>query len=515
MTDKELASIVDRLRRQKSDDAQTEAKACAGGLSTDVWESVSAFGNTRGGLLILGLDENAKFTPAKGFELDKVRNAFVEGMGDGAAHSTKMTNIPSYEMERVFFEGKQLLCITIHELTPGEKPAFVTRKGKVGGSYKRIDDKDIRLSANEVYELSTLLQYVQSDRTAVPEASADDLSPNLLERFVEDKRLRGSRALRGATDRTTQLKRLNVLDGSGAVRLAGLLVFGNYPQQFFPKLLIDVAAFPTEHKSEPGEARFLDRTLCEGTVGEMLDDAMHSIAKNLRTISYVEGPGRRDELEIPEVVLREALANALVHREYAPQFLGQAISVEIFPDRVEILNPGGLWGGKTTSTLADGTSRCRNDTLMRLVSSLPSQRGSFSGSPAEGQGSGIPLMMREMEERGIDQPLFEVGFDYFKVVLTRGGGTNPPQSHGSDSGKGPAEQGHTRRSPQETREAIMRVFDTDANLELSMRDLADRLGTSHSVMRERLKELVAAGTLEPTAPPTSTNRRYRLKAGTS
>ena len=389
---------------------------------------------------------------------------------------------------------------------------FVTRKGKVGGSYKRINDKDIRLSANEVYELSTLLQYVQSDRAMVPEASTDDLSSDLLERFVENKRLQGSRALRGATDRTTQLKRLNVLNESGAVRLAGLLTFGDYPQQFFPKLLIDVTAFPTDHKSEPGEARFLDRALCEGTVGEMLDDAMHSIAKNLRTISYVEGSGRRDELEIPEVVLREALANALVHREYAPQFLGQAISVEIYPDRVEILNPGGLWGGKTASTLADGTSRCRNDTLMRLVSSLPSQHESFPGSPAEGQGSGIPLMIREMEERGIDRPLFEAGFDYFKVVLTRGGGTNPPKSHGNGSGKSPEGRGHTRRSPKETREAIMQVFDADASLELSMRDLADQLGASHSVMRERLKELVATGALEPTAPPTSTNRKYRLKA---
>lgn len=512
MTDRELASIVTRLRRQKSDDAQTEAKACIGGLSTDVWESVSAFGNTHGGLIILGLDENARFTPAKGFELEKVRNAFVEGMGDGAAHSTKITNIPAYELERVFFEGKQLLCITIHELAPGEKPAFITRKGKVGGSYKRIDDKDIRLSANEVYELSTLLQYVQSDRAAVPEASTDNLSSDLLKRFVEHKRSQGARALRGATDRTTQLKRLNVLDESGSVRLAGLLTFGDYPQQFFPKLLIDVAVFPTEHKSEPGEARFLDRALCEGTVGEMLNDAMHSITKNLRTISYVEGLGRRDELEIPEVVLREALANALVHREYAPQFLGQAISVEIYPNRVEILNPGGLWGGKTASTLADGTSRCRNDTLMGLVSSLPSRHESFSSSPAEGQGSGIPLMMREMEERGIDRPLFEVGLDFFKVVLKRGGGVNLRKHNDNNHGKDPTTQGRVRRSSQETRAAIIRVFGSDANLELSMRDLAAQLGVSHNVMRERLKELVAAGILEPTAPPTSTSRKYRLRA---
>jgi ATP-dependent DNA helicase RecG len=302
-----------------------------------------------------------------------------------------------------------------------------------------------------------------------------------------------------------------VLNESGVVRLAGLLTFGRYPQQFFPKLLIDVAVFPTVHKSEPGEARFIDRVLCEGTVGEMLDDAMRSIAKNLRTISYVEGPGRRDELEVPEVVLREALTNALVHREYAPQFLGQAVSVEIYPDRVEILSPGGLWGGKTASTLADGTSRCRNDTLMSLVSSLPPRYGSFPGSPAEGQGSGIPLMIREMEQRGIDRPRFEVGFDFFKVILHRGGGVIPPKFYGNVSNKDTKKRHRMRRSAQETRGAIVELFGTDVGLELSMRDLADRIGTSHSVMRERLKELVAAGVLEPTAPPTSTNRKYRLR----
>ena len=511
MTDRELAAIAARLRRQRSDDAQTEAKACADGLSADVWESVSAFANTHGGLIILGLDENARFTPAKGFELEKVRNAFVEGMGDGAAHGVKITNIPDYELERVFFEERQLLCVTVHELAQGEKPAFITGKGKVGGSYKRIDDKDIRLSANEVYGLSTALQYVQSDRTAVPEASTDDLSAGLLDGFVEHRRSQGARALRGADDRVTQLKRLGVLNESGEVRLAGLLTFGAYPQQFFPKLLVDVAAFPTEKKSDPGEARFLDRVLCEGTVGEMLGDAMHSIAKNLRTISYVVGKARRDELEIPEVVLREALANALIHREYAPQFLGQAVSVEIYPDRVEVLSPGGLWGGKTTSTLADGTSRCRNDTLMRLVSSLPSDQASPVGPPAEGQGSGIPLMIREMESRGMAQPHFEAGFDYFKVTLERGTGAGRPERGDGGAGRDHTRRGSARMTPQEAREAIVRAFHGDASLELSMRNLASELGISHSVARERLKELVADGVLEPTAPPTSTGRKYRLK----
>lgn len=45
-------------------------------------------------------------------------------------------------------------------------------------------------------------------------------------------------------------------------------------------------------------------------------------------------------------VLREALVNAIVHREYSPMFAGEAVSVDIYPNRIEVTNPGGLWGGK-------------------------------------------------------------------------------------------------------------------------------------------------------------------------
>ena len=83
------------------------------------------------------------------------------------------------------------------------------------------------------------------------------------------------------------------------------------------------------------------------------------------------------------------------------------------------MNPGGLWGGKTLETIQDGSSRCRNETLMKLMSSVPLSDG--SGIPAEGQGSGIALMVREMQSRALEPPHFEAELDCFKVVLGRGG----------------------------------------------------------------------------------------------
>ena len=73
--------------------------------------------------------------------------------------------------------------------------------------------------------------------------------------------------------------------------------------------------------------------ICEGELGEVIEDAVAATAKNLRRISVIEGAGRKDELEIPEEVLREAIANAVIHREYGPRHVGQSVTIDIYPDR--------------------------------------------------------------------------------------------------------------------------------------------------------------------------------------
>lgn len=189
------------------------------------------------------------------------------------------------------------------------------------------------------------------------------------------------------------------------------------PSSFYPRLVVDVAVHAGTEKGASGALRFRDRIICEGTLGEMVVDAVAATAKNLRRRSVVVGAGRIDELEIPEEVIREAVANALIHRDYSPRYDGQAVSVDIFDDRIEILNPGGLYGTKTQLNLADGSSCCRNATLMRLMSLVPLPDG--AGSPAEGNGSGIPMMLRECRERRLPEPEFCPLLDSFKVILYR------------------------------------------------------------------------------------------------
>ena len=495
MTPEVLENTVARLRRQGCDDAFVEVKACKEALSKDIWESVSAFGNTHGGTIILGLEENEGFKPVRGFKLNKVRDQFLSNLEEGGAVKPKISNMPQYDLERIDFEEAQVLVIEIDEVEARFKPCYIRERGVSNGAFKRVDDKDIKLSATEVFELQNLLEPSPADREPVQASSTDDLDQALVDRLLQREKKRGSRALRGTDDRNVHLKRLNVTTASGALTFAGVMSLGVYPQEFFPKLVVDVTVHPGTEKSEPEGPRFLDRILCEGPIGEAIDEAVVASARNLRTYSYIEGTARREELEIPRDVLREAIANAVIHREYSNPFVGQAVSVDIFADRVEITNPGGLWGGKTLETLGDGQSRCRNSAIMQLVSRI---EYAAEGAPAEGQGSGVRLMIREMQSHALDEPRFEAGFDYFKVILQRGG---------AEIAANREWVGSVAERPMSSVERAV-LLEARREAQVSVRGLHQRLGYDSDEIRRAFKALEQDGLLSALS-----RDKYELASG--
>lgn len=562
MDPEELTEIVERLRIQHNDDENVEAKKCEAKLSNDVWESVSAFGNTSGGLILLGLDQENGFTVPPKFDIDKSIEQFVSGI---QPRGGKLTNPPQYDLARVGFEGSQILAIRIAEVDLARKPCFITSRGVENGSYKRVADKDMKLSATEIFALQNALVPSPADKEIVPEASVNDLSEETINKIIANEKVNHPKALRGAKTIQAQMARLNITDQNGRIRLGGLLAAGNYPQQFFPKLAVDVMVHPDIEKSAPTGPRYLDRTVCEGEIGEVIEDAVAATAKNLRRISVIEGAGRKDELEIPEEVLREAIANAVIHREYGPRHVGQSVTVDIYPDRVEITNPGGLWGGKTLDNIADGTSLCRNAALMRLMSAVELPGG--TGRPAEGGGGGVPFMIRVMQSKTLTAPDFKADIDSFRVRLGRSGteiaanrewisrvtkrelsqheqsllltmkkmGTSTVQelhrslmidsdeireaasrferegivSHvytdtykmlADDSGKHPT---------PEVEDVLLSILQTDKAL--SIQEIAEMMGKTVPSTRYHVKKLVDAGLAVPTASSTSRSRKYLRK----
>lgn len=559
MDDIELAELMVRLRRQGTDDATTEVKASAGNLPAGVWPTVSAFANTHGGRIVLGVSEQDGFVPVEGFALQRVLDQFVDGMGRANESGAKLERAPSFEMHRLEFEGKPVLVIDIAENAPGRKPCFLKSRGEVKGSYRRIDDKDVVMTPAEVFELNNMLVPSAADREVVPEAVLEDLDPRLLDKLKESRRR--SKALTGVTDEPDLLRRLNVINRDGDILLSALLTLGLYPQQFFPRLLVDVVVHPTvEGASADGQLRFLDRQECEGPLPDLVAQAEEAVRRNLRTHSVIRGVGRQDELEIPPEVIREAVANALVHREYHGTFRGEPVSVDIYPDRVTVTSPGGLWGGKTIETIDDGQSKCRNQTLMQLVQHVPMT--SDEGRVAEGQGGGVQMMNKMLTARALGRADFRgTSPDRVRVTLRRHGvevpeirvwlrGVLPREASpeeetavilarrdrhvdvtslhralGYDSGEirgilrglagegvlrtvGPEDYvlGSATDAPTGMDAAVLNVLSPTEPL--SIRDISAATGRPVESLRHTLRKLISVGAVEATAPPSSRRRRY-------
>ncbi|WP_217950157.1 ATP-binding protein [Bifidobacterium pseudolongum] len=496
-----LVQAIERLRAQHNDDADYEAKSCAMTLSKSVWESVSAFANTDGGTLLLGVDENKNFTVPPQFDADKTINQFVDGMGDGSKDGAKVVSPPPYSIHRDTLDGAQMVSVQVHENDAAHKPCYVKTKSVSTGSYKRQDDKDILLSPTELFEMQNVYKPSEADRAPITDADRGDLDDATVAAIIDAHR--DTKALRGAHSEMQQLERLNILDKKGHVRLAGVLIAGAYPQQFFPRLYVDVAVHPGINKSQDGEVRFLDRVQCDGRLQEMVDDAVKAVLRNLRTYSLIEGTGRRDVPEIPTTVLREAIANAVVHREYDALFRNDPVNIDIYSNRVEISSPGGLWGGKTLQNLANGVSRCRNATLMQLLQKTPLIRGDNDGSAVEGQGSGIQFMINRMKELSLAQPDFQPTFDRFRVILYRGGAELAMNQQWVRSHVGHDLPGR-ESSVLHTVRALGRT---------SVHDIRDRLGYDSDDIRAMLATLVEAGLIrqvstdvyEPLETPTIAN----------
>lgn len=496
-----LVQAIERLRAQHNDDADYEAKSCAMTLSKSVWESVSAFANTDGGTLLLGVDENENFTVPPQFDADKTINQFVDGMGDGSKDGAKVVSPPPYSIHRDTLDGAQMVSVQVHENDAAHKPCYVKTKSVSTGSYKRQDDKDILLSPTELFEMQNVYEPSEADRTPITDADRGDLDDATVAAIIDAHR--DTKALRGAHSEMQQLERLNILDKEGHVRLTGVLIAGAYPQQFFPRLYVDVAVHPGINKSQDGEVRFLDRVQCDGRLQEMVDDAVKAVLRNLRTYSLIEGTGRRDVPEIPTTVLREAIANAVVHREYDALFRNDPVNIDIYSNRVEISSPGGLWGGKTLQNLANGVSRCRNATLMQLLQKTPLIRGDNDGSAVEGQGSGIQFMINRMKELSLAQPDFQPTFDRFRVILYRGGAELAMNQQWVRS-----HVGHDLPSRESSVLHTVRALGR-----ASVHDIRDRLGYDSDDIRAMLATLMEAGLIrqvstdvyEPLETPTIAN----------
>ena len=132
----------------------------------------------------------------------------------------KMTNPPQYSISRMSFEGDQVLAIELSETDPALKPCFITARGVQNGSFKRVADKDMKLSATEIFALQNAMVPSPADREVVPEASNADLDDDVIANIISESKKPHSKNKRHHS-KVSQIFSDGFSDGeakSGAVR---------------------------------------------------------------------------------------------------------------------------------------------------------------------------------------------------------------------------------------------------------------------------------------------------------
>ncbi len=414
MLDDELAAIVDDLRAVGTDHADVEAKRAERQLPASIRSTLSAFANTRGGVVILGLDESESFA--------------ASGVREPAKMATDLASWCSTEMEpplrpliRVHqFEGASLVVAEVPELEPTRKPCFYRGAGMTQGSYVRVADGDRKLTSYEVQMLLANRGQPRDDEEPVRGTSAADLEPRLVAGFLS--RLRQARPYAfGELDDDAALRRAKVLVstdiGERVPSVGGLLALGIDPQERFPQLMVTFVHYPKPEGADlvSGE-RFIDNVVLEGPIPVMVRDALTALYRNMSRRAVVLGVGREDTWEYPEAALREAVVNALVHRDLSGPSRGTQVQIEMYPDRLVVRNPGGLFGPVTIDELGEeGVSSTRNGTLLQILEDVPVARG--TRTVCENRGSGIRTMVAALRRAGMSPPEFRDRISTFTVTF--------------------------------------------------------------------------------------------------
>lgn len=413
MDSDDLTRVIATLRDLGTDTSTIEAKRAKGGLPTKLWETLSAFSNAHGGVLLLGVDEKAGFVASGVDEPGKLESAVA------ALCSNKMVPPIRPFIQTHELDGEMVVVVEVPPMGIGQKPCYYRGLGCYGGSFIRVGDNDRKLTDYEINLLIANRGQPRDDELPVGEATRDDLDEERVRRFVAEERRQHARAFEGKSDeQVLRMMRVLVNHEAGLIpSLAGLLALGSYPQQFFPQLNLTFVVYPTAQAGVPGPGfeRFLDNASFDGPVSEMVEDALLRLRRNMRMRSVIAGLGRHDVWEYPETALREAIVNALVHRDLSHGSLSTPVQIEMYPDRLTVRNPGGIFGSVSVADLPTShISAARNQTLLKLLEIAALRDG---GTVCEARGSGISAMIESLRVAGLGPPVFKDSVASFEVTF--------------------------------------------------------------------------------------------------
>lgn len=403
MLESEVKALLLKIQHQKCEGQTLEVKSAHQGCPERLYDTFSAFSNQDdGGVIVFGLDERQDFRKVGVYDAQDLQKKVME-VGE------EMTPIVRPVLSVCEEDGMLFVTAEIPPLDIVDRPCFKTARGRLKGAFIRVGDADKPMTEYGVYSYEAFKRKSRDDLRPVEGASFDALDPALLEQYLLRRKLERPNFSKEPVER---LYELTGVTRNGELTLAAVLLFCPYPQAYYPQLSIIATRVPGTEMGQLDERgqRFLDSKRIEGTLPEMLDGAVSFLRNNMRTSMRIDPTtGKRvDATEYPLDAVREAVLNALIHRDYSVYTENMPIQLTMFSDRLEIKNPGGLYGRMTLDQLGKIQPDTRNPFLVTAMEAL---------GQAENRYSGIPRIRRAMEDAGLPAPVFQDSRGEFCVCL--------------------------------------------------------------------------------------------------
>lgn len=351
-------------------------------------ETITALANSEGGSLVIGIDEEGN-----------VSGLLMEEEVDGALQAALRMCRPPVHTE---WTPDQVNGATIVQLrVPKSDEVHALWDGRImvrkGAGNAPLEGKDInQLMANRPageFELEP-----------VAGATIDDLDDDVIDEYMERRQKRSPRSQ--IMPRLKLLRQIGAIAEDGTPTVSGLLLFGKEPQLFLPhSRAIFVKFADTQPRGPQGAFGYGRREEFVGPLPLIIDRAWRVIWEEMDKQAVVRGLQRQEETEYPRTVVREALVNAVAHRDY--RMTGRSIEIRMYTDRLEVTSPGGLPAHITLDNIVE-EHYSRNP---RLVNGL------YQWGYIEELGLGVDRMIEDMVNTGHMPPEFEARGHRFTVVL--------------------------------------------------------------------------------------------------
>ena len=374
----EWPDILRRIESGESD--QTEFKS---GLDlSSIGSAVCAFANTEGGIVVLGVNNSGEIVGVRNSP-ETVQERLTAFLQSGCS-SPVSASIGSHQDTNGW----------VHWIEVPRQRSFepLSYSGRV---YVRRARSSVQPSSSELQELYNIFGAIVTEERVIQAATVDEIDVQGFRSYLAGQGLETDHEPQPDTE--SDLRNRNVIADLGGVyhpTLYGLMAFGKEPQRY-PQ----TGNFRVECVAYYGEDRASDVLQVADGRGTLDEQVRRSVGWFLglgRFESY-GGLVREDRWLLPEAAIREALVNAVVHRDYA--ITGSKVMLEVFSDRVDVSSPGSLPNHMSVESVrAGGVPRSRNELMANymVVRRLMEQRG-----------RGWPVMRRAMREFNGTEPELE------------------------------------------------------------------------------------------------------------